>query len=320
MRQTPRRGGEQAITAAPSKASAVAVWLLLCLIWGSTWSFIKLGLRDLPPLTFVALRFAIAVAVLLAVAHFRRARWPRTRAEWGLLATTGVLAFTVNYGLIFWGEQYVSSGLAALLQATIPLFGLLLAHKVLPGEPLTAARLLGVAVGLVGVALIFSDQLYVGDARAVRGGGAIVLGALAAAYSNVLVKARAADFDISVLAAGQMLCGLVPVIILGLAREGNPLHLRWTTTAIVSVLYLALVGSVVAFMLYYWLVRNMDVTNTQMIALVTPAVAVLVGVLFLGETLTWRIALGGLAIFAGVAVAVLRRRGPPRVRQETVGG
>jgi drug/metabolite transporter (DMT)-like permease len=104
------------------------VWLLLCLIWGSTWAFIKLGLRDLPPLTFVSLRFVIAIALLLLIAHLRRARWPRARGEWRFLAATGVLAFTVNYGLIFWGEQYISSGLAALLQATIPLFGLLIAH------------------------------------------------------------------------------------------------------------------------------------------------------------------------------------------------
>ena len=288
------------------------VWLLLCGIWGSTWAFIKLGLRDLPPLTFVSLRFVIAIGVLLFIAYARRARWPRTREGWRLLATTGVLAFTINYGLIFWGEQYVSSGLAALLQATIPLFGLLIAHRVLPNEPLTPARLAGVAVGLAGVAVIFSDQLALGDVWALWGGGAIVVGALSAAYSNVLVKARAADFDISVLAAGQMLFGLVPVLALGLAREGNPLNLRWTAAAVVSVLYLALVGSVVAFLLYYWLVRHMDVTNTQLIALVTPAVAVLVGVLFLGEALTWRVALGGLGIFTGIGVVILRRRRRPR--------
>jgi drug/metabolite transporter (DMT)-like permease len=290
------------------------------LIWGSTWAFIKVGLRDLPPLTFVGLRFVVAVAVLLLIARLRRARWPRTSAEWRLLATTGVLAFAINYGLIFWGEQYVSSGLAALLQATIPLFGLLIAHKVLPGEPLTAARLAGVVVGLAGVGVIFSDQLAVGDVWALWGGGAIVAGALSAAYSNVLVKARAADFDISVLAAGQMLCGLVPVLALGLIKEGSPLDLRWTPSAIVSVLYLALVGSVAAFLLFYWLVRSMDVTNTQLIALVTPGVAVLVGVIFLGEALTWRVGLGGLGIFTGIGLVVLRRRKPPRALPETGGG
>jgi drug/metabolite transporter (DMT)-like permease len=288
----------------------------LCGIWGSTWAFIKLGLGDLPPITFAYVRFIIAVALLLLIAYVRRATLPRKRSEWRLLVVTGVLQFTVNYGLVFWGESYISSGLAALLQATIPLFGLLIAHKLLPGEPLTFAKLCGVVIGLAGVAIIFSNQLKIGDVWAVWGSIAIIIGAFAAAYSNVLLKASDARLDLSVLVAAQMLCGLLPLIIVGLVKEGNPLRLHWTMTAIVSILYLALVGSVAAFLLYYWLVRRMDVTNTQLISLVTPVVAVLIGVLFLDEELSWRILLGGLGIFAGIGFIILRRRRPPPVNVE----
>lgn len=307
-------------TATPSSARPIIVWILLCGIWGSTWAFIKFGLRDLPPLTFASIRFIIAVTLLLIIASFRRARLPRSLAEWRILATTGVLAFAINYGLIFWGEKYISSGLAALLQATIPLFGLLIAHKYLPNEPLTFTRLVGVFLGLVGVGIIFSNQLSIGDVWSILGSVAIVVSALSAAYSNVLVKARGGEFDLSVLVAGQMLCGLVPLLILSLIKEGNPLKLHWTVSALVSVLYLALVGSVAAFMLYYWLVRNMDVTNTQLIALVTPVIAVLLGVMFLDEVLTWRIACGGLAIFTGIILVIMRRRKPPRELPETMSG
>src|ERR687885_586168 len=121
------------------------VFLLLCCIWGSTWLFIKLGLRDLPPVSFAAVRF-----VLAAVVAARRAGLPRAAREWALIAVTGVLSFTLNYGLLFWGEQHVSSGLAALLQATIPVFGMLIAHAYLPGERLTAARLGGGVPGGAG--------------------------------------------------------------------------------------------------------------------------------------------------------------------------
>jgi drug/metabolite transporter (DMT)-like permease len=266
------------------------------------------GLRDLPPITFACARFIISIALLLLIARFRRATWPKTRAEWGLLATTGVLAFTINYGAVFWGEKYVTSGLAALLQSTIPLFGLLIAHAYLPDEPLTIRRLFGVALGLTGVGVIFSNQLSVGDVWAVWGSAAIVVGASAAAYSGVLTKARGGGLDISVLVAGQMICGLPPSLAYALLWEGSPLQHRWTTAALFSILYLAVVGSVAAFMLYYWLVRHMDVTNTQLIALATPIVAVLVGIVFLDEQLTWRVAFGGLAIFAGIAVIVLGRR------------
>ena len=283
------------------------VFLLLCCIWGSTWLFIKLGLRDLPPVSFAAVRFVLSTIVLAAIVAARRTGLPRTAREWRLVAATGVLAFTLNYGLLFWGEQHVSSGLAALLQATIPVFGMLIAHAYLPGERLTAAKLAGALLGVAGVGVVFSSQIEAGGASAAWGSAAIVAGAACAAYANVLVKARGGALDPAVLAAGQMLCGLVPLLIFGLAFEGNPLKFRWTGLAVASLLYLTLVGSVAAFLLYYWLVRNMDVTKTMLIALVTPLTAVILGMLVLGERLTWRTLAGGALIMTGIGLVVLRR-------------
>src|SRR6476661_797866 len=100
------------------------VWLVLCGIWGSTWLFIKLGLEDLPPLTFAGIRFVIACAIIFVIIRLRRIELPRARADWILLSISGILSFGLNYGLVFWGEQYITSGLAALLQATLPAFGL----------------------------------------------------------------------------------------------------------------------------------------------------------------------------------------------------
>src|SRR5215470_12004087 len=117
------------------------VWLVLCGIWGSTWLFIKLGLADLPPLTFAGIRFVIACAILFFIIRFRQLRLPRVRNDWILLAAAGILSFGLNYGLVFWGEQYISSGLAALLQATLPAFGLVFAHLYLPAERLSCAKI-----------------------------------------------------------------------------------------------------------------------------------------------------------------------------------
>src|SRR6266849_9226186 len=157
------------------------VWLVLCGIWGSTWLFIKLGLNDLPPFTFAGIRFVITSAILLAIIKARRLSLPRRRADWLLLATTGVLSFSLNYGLLFWGEQYISSGLAALLQATIPVFGLVIAHFYLPGERMTLPRVIGIVMGITGVAVIFSNQLSVAGPRALAGSAALVLGSASAA-------------------------------------------------------------------------------------------------------------------------------------------
>lgn len=282
------------------------VWLLLCCIWGSTWLFIKLGLEDLPPLTFAGIRFLIASTILFAIVAARGLALPRRRSDWFLLAVTGILAFSLNYGLLFWGEQYISSGLAALLQATIPAFGLVIAHFYLPGERMTPAKIFGVVMGVAGVGVIFSNQLSVAGTGALAGSAALVLSSVCAAYSNVLVKARGQHLDPAILAAAQMFFGLIPLLLIGVPREGNPFNFRWTPMAFFALLYLAIVGSVIAFLLYYWLVRNMDVTKTMLIALVTPVVAVTLGMLVLGEKLDWRTVAGGAMIMSGIGLIVVR--------------
>ena len=100
------------------------VWLILCGIWGSTWLFIKIGLEDLPPITFAGIRFVISCAILFVLIRIRKISLPGKSRDWLLLLITGVMSFSLNYGLVFWGEQYITSGLAALLQATLPAFGL----------------------------------------------------------------------------------------------------------------------------------------------------------------------------------------------------
>ncbi len=294
---------------AASSLPSVAVFLILCVIWGTTWLFIKVGLRDLPPLTFAGIRFVIAATVLFVANALRGVPLlPRTRAEWILLAGTGVLTFSVNYGLLFWGEQHISSGLASLLQATIPAFGLVIAHGYLPGERLSWPKALGVALGLVGVGIIFGDQLTLAGALALWGSAAVVLGALSVAWSNVLIKARLGALEPGMMASWQMTFGVIPLLTYGLAFEGNPFALHWSRNAIFSLFYLALVGSALAFFLAYWLVRRVDVTRSMLTSLVTPIVAVAVGNLALGETLSGQEALGGVCVLAGIGLVVLRRR------------
>lgn len=284
------------------------VWLILCGIWGSTWLFIKIGLNDLPPLSFAAIRFVIAAAILWVIVLFRRLRVPRSGKELLLLAGTGVLGFTVNYGLIFWGEQYISSGLAALLQSTIPAFGLLFAHLHLPAERMTPAKVLGVVLGVLGVGVIFSNQLSLAGPRAFAGSVAIVISAAGAAYSNVLIKSYGGKIEPTIIAATQMSFGLIPILLIGLIWEGNPLNFRWTGMAMVSLLYLAIIGSVIAFILYYWLVQHMDVTKSMLIALVTPVTAVVLGMIVLGEQMDWRTVAGGVLVLSGIALVVIRRQ------------
>jgi drug/metabolite transporter (DMT)-like permease len=231
-----------------------------------------------------------------------------------LLALVGVTAFSLNYGLLFWGEQYISSGLAALLQATAPAFGLVIAHFYLPEERLSFVKILGVMVGVIGVAVVFSSQLEIAGSKALAGCVALLISAVFVAYSNVIVKAYCKHLEPTVLAAGQMICGMVPLLLIGIPLEGNPLKFHWTPIAIIAMLYLAIVGSVIAFVLYYWLMKHMDVTKTLLIALVTPVVAVTLGMIVLKETLEWRTLAGGLMIMSGIALIVRPWKGRAKSR------
>jgi len=284
------------------------VWLALCLIWGSTWLFIKLGLRDLPPFTFAGIRFLFASAILWAIVIARRRPLPKTGRDWLKLAWMGSITFALNYGLIFWGEQYISSGLAAVLQAMIPAFGLIFAHFYLPNERLTARKLAGVATGVAGVGLIFYDQMKIEGMAALQGSVALLLSSVCAAYSNVFIKTRCQHIDSSVIAAGQMVWGVFPLLTLGAVLEGDPFDQRWSMRSALALAYLALIGSVLAFLLYFWLVKKIEVTKTMLISLVTPVTALLIGWLALDERLSWRVAAGSAAILAGIWLIVFQRR------------
>src|ERR1043166_5980705 len=165
-------------------------WLTLCAVWSSTWLAIKIGLRDLPPVSFVAIRFLIAIIVLLIVSIGRTRLLPLRRNDYVVLAVTGILMFAVNYTLLFWAELHVSSGLAAILQATIPIFGMFFAHWMLPDEPLRLQKFIGTIIALGGVTLICGRLLGFNGSLAFWGGVGVVIGAASAAFANVLVKAR----------------------------------------------------------------------------------------------------------------------------------
>lgn len=288
----------------------ILVWLTLCLVWGTTWIFIKIGLADLPPITFAAARFLLAVVILLPIIWIRDLPWPRTAAEWKLIALTGFLQFSINYSAVFWGEQYITSGLAAVLQSMITVFGLVLAWIFLPAERITPIKIFAVVLGLIGVAVIFIEQLQIKSVMAFAGCAAIVVGAYMAAQASILIKARGSSLHPASLVCAQMICGLPAIVIYALVVEGDPFSFNWTWTALGCVVFLTVFGTIAAFWLYYWLLSRIESTKAMMISLVTPLIAVLIGAIFLGERLPPQTLLGGVLIIGSIGLIVLRRRAP----------
>ena len=218
--------------------------------------------------------------------------------------------FGLNYTLLFWAELHVSSGLAAVIQASIPIFGMIFAHWMLPDEPLRWQRLLGAVVAMLGVGLICARLLSFNGWLAFLGGVGIAVGAASAAFSNVLLKAKKIQLAPSMLAAWQMIFGTVPLLFLGLTIDGSPLRFHWTGRAILCLLYLAAIGSSFTFLLLYWLLPRMSVTRLQAISLITPPGAVALGWAFGGERLSVWSLLGAAFVLLGVWM-IFRRINEP---------
>lgn len=287
------------------------VFILLCVVWGSTWLFIKTGLEDLPPFTFAAVRFVIAPAGLLVLMRLRRIRFPRGWQAWRFIAVTGMLTFALNYGLVFWAELHISAGLAAILYCTMPGFGLIFAHFMVREEALSWLKAVGVILSFAGVVVIFFDQVQVDDRYAFFGSAAIVLASVGTAMAATLVKLHGKTMPSLALTTGQMLVGLGPLLVLGLVLEGNPLVHNWTVQAWIAVLYLAILGSAMTFWLLNWLIKHVEVTITNLIPLGSTLVTVVLGKWFLDESLRLQTFFGGAMILVGMLISTKRRRRPP---------
>jgi drug/metabolite transporter (DMT)-like permease len=282
------------------------IWAVLAFVWGSTWLFIKVGLEDLPPFTFVGLRFVIALVPLVLFMGLSGVKLPRAGADWRLLGLTGFLTFAAGYGLVFWGEQYLSSGLTAVLFTTYPLFGLFIAHFLLPAEPLTARRVAGALLGIAGVAVIFADQFAGQGATALWGALAVLTSSAGGALSGVLIKKRGGHLDPVVVTTVQMALGGLPLLAVGLLTERSVLEIAWTPKALFSLFYLALVGTSLAFVLWYRLMRATQVTRAQIMPVLNTLVAVLLGTWVLHERYGIRGLIGAAAVLCGVTLSLWR--------------
>jgi drug/metabolite transporter (DMT)-like permease len=280
----------------------VAAYTLLCAIWGSTWLVIKVGYGGLGPFNVAALRFFLAAALLAPLVPMFGARWPRGRSEWGLIVWVGLVLFAADYGLIYWAEQYLESGLTAILFATLPLITIALAHVYVPGDRITPRKLAGTLLALAGVAALFGGHVRL-DAGKSAPMLAIIASAICAAAAGVASKRHGAGLHPAALNAPAMLVGAAALLVASLlAGDGFAAPRDATTWSAIA--YLAVAGSVVTFLIYFSLLKTWSVTSLSFISVFTPAIALFLGFIFLDERPTlWTLA-GTALILAGVALAL----------------
>lgn len=281
-----------------------AALTLLVLIWGTTWAAVRLGLQGIPPFLGISLRFAIASIILLVVARLRGVRLRGSPREWTMWAVNGLLAFSISYGVVYSAQQWIPSGLAAVLFATFPLFVAILAHFVLPGEKLRLRSVLGILLGLAGLATIFSEDLVALSGQQARGAAALFLISPAvSAVANVIVKRWGREIHpLSLTAVPMGLTAVLMGLMAGLFERTAPP--TFDRVSVGALLYLAGFGTALAFCVFFFLLRRLPVTRLSLITYGIPIVAVTVGTLFMAEPLTWKIVTGTALVLLGVLLAV----------------
>ncbi len=286
----------------PLRGRNLAVYCFLCAVWGSTWLVIKIGLDYLPPLRFAGIRMA-AACLLLAPFAFRRGLARPTSRQVGYMALAGFLQIGVSYALVFVAEQWIGSGLTALLFGTFPIWVGIFAHNLLPNEPLTRRTLGAAALGLAGVALIQGPAVlkaFQSDPGALLRGGGLVFGsAIVSAFSNVIIKKHLGRVDPTRNVWGETLVGSVFLLSLAFLFERDA-PARWTPAAWASLAYLTVFGTALTFVGLFWLIKRVPVSIIGTIPLVDTLIAVVLGAIVLGETFPLRTLVGGALILVGV--------------------
>ena len=285
----------------------LALYVMLCLIWGSTWLVIKVGYGGLGPFNVAAVRFLIAGAIMTPMVPLLGARWPSSRAEWALVTWVGLVLFAADYGLIYWGEQFLDSGMTSILFALLPLVTIGFAHFYVPGDRITGRKFAGTVVAFVGIVALFGDRVRL-DPAGLGPMLAIVASTVCAAAAGVATKRHGTTLHPAALNAPAMLIGAAALAVMSLAA-GDGLLLPEDTATWTAILYLAIAGSVITFLGYFTLLKTWSVTSLSFISVFTPAIALILGFAFLDERPTLWTGVGGLLVLGGVALALVPDRG-----------
>jgi drug/metabolite transporter (DMT)-like permease len=279
-----------------------AVFIALGLIWGSSFLWIKVAVQEVDAFTLVSWRLLFGTLGMVVVIALRRPPFPRNGRTWVALAVLGIINTALPFVLISWGEKSIDSAVAAVLNSTVPLFTLVIAHLFLHDEQITARKVVGLLIGFAGVLALMARDLELEGMRAgVLGQAAVLVAALS--YASASVFARRTMREISPLVQAFVPMAFADAIVWTAATQvGDPGRLPALPITWVALLWLGLLGSCVAYLLYYGLLHSVGATRAVMVTYIFPVVGVALGVLFLNELADWHLLVGGILVVASIAV------------------
>jgi drug/metabolite transporter (DMT)-like permease len=300
---------DRAPTAAPGPLAVGLLLGLVSLVWGSTWLVIRVGIRDVPPLTGAGIRFILAGAVMSLLVPVIARREGGGRPPLRAVLLHAGCQFCANYALVYWAETVLPSGLVSVLWSAFPLMMALLGHFVTGSEPLAARKWLGLFVSFGGIVLLFATDLRAVGRGAVWMGLAVLLAPASVAVSTTYVKRHAAGSSSVILNRDAMLLGGVMLLVMALLFERGQ-DIAFTPAAVGSILYLSLAGTVLTFGVYLWLLRTVPAYRMSLTSYATPVIALFVGAVLGGEPLGPSTLLGTALVLAGVGLTLVRAPRP----------
>jgi len=300
--------------ARPASWKLLLAFAIIYFVWGSTYLAIRVGVCEVPPFLLAGLRFVAAGALLYGWMRLKGTPSP-SRREWAGIGLQGTLIFLIDYGCVFWAEQRVPSGIAAVVLATIAIFIALLEITILRTLQLTVRLGLALLAGLCGVAVLMNRSLSLGEAPIDRAGTlALLVGALSWSVATILTRRLTLPASKPMSAASQMLAGGIQLLVLA-ALAGEFAGFRFqavSRTAWFALLYLIVAGSIVAFTAYIWLLHYESPTKVGTYAYVNPVVAVVIGYFAGGESVGLRTVFGSVLVLVSVITISTMPKGVAR--------
>ena len=277
------------------------VFIALGIIWSSSFLWIKIAVQEMDPITLVAYRVLFGLLFGLIVVFIQRPQWPRTLKEWFPILLLGVTNVAIPFFLISWGEQAIDSAVAAILDSTVPLFTIVIAHFILHDDKMTFPKVFGLLIGFAGVVILMSKDIGE-SAGPLLGQGAVVLACAFYAGSVVYARKYTQDTPSIFRSVGPLISSTAIMWLATFAFE-SPVKVPQLSITWIALLWLGIFGSGVAFIMNYYLIHEIGPTRATMVTYIFPLGGVILGVLFLHEQLTWQLLAGATLIIVSLAVA-----------------
>ncbi len=278
------------------------VFILLGVVWSASFLWIKIAVQEIGPFTLVGFRVLFGALTVILASVFLRTAWPRDRATWITYAILGVISVAIPFVLISWGEKTIDSAVASILNASVPLFTIVLAHYTLRDDRMTVQKMLGLLVGFGGVVVLLSKDLQPGAHNSILGQAAVIVASLFHAGGTVFARAKTEHVPglvrggAPLVTASIVMWAIIPFV-------EKPVHLPSLLITWVALLWLGILGSGLALVLWYYLIHEIGPTRSALVSYIFPLGGVILGVIFLHEELTWQVLTGAILIILSLVVA-----------------